>query len=56
MTAQNHLAINGTWDQGMPESTKVIQDGSYSDEALEIAVNRALGFGNKFQFYTMYWD
>ena len=45
MTAKDPLAINGDLnrDQGMLESPRIIQDGSYPVKALEVAESRVPG-------------
>ena len=45
MTAQNPYKTNGDFgkDQGMLESTRIMQYGSYLGEALEVAKSRVPG-------------
>ena len=50
MTAQNPPATNGDMSRewGAPESTRIMQDRSYSGEALEVAESRVPAWAASF--------
>ena len=50
MIAQNPPATNSNLgkEQGIPESTRMMQDGSHSAEALEVAESSVLGWAASF--------
>ena len=51
MKAKNPPATNGddSREKGVPESTKVMQDGSFLDKAIEVAENRVMGKATSFK-------